>query len=89
MNIFISQIIFHGVKHILEVIKSPKYYIIDILYMSFQLSNVNKTDLVPQTVLGYNNASQYISIDPSSGIVFYNSTSNITATIALLFIYLF
>lgn len=38
--------------------------------MSFQLSNVNKTDLVPQTVLGYNNASQYISIDPSSGIVF-------------------
>ena len=50
--------------------------------MSFQLSNVNKTDLVPQTVLGYNNASQYISIDPSSGIVFYNSTSDITATIA-------
>ena len=50
--------------------------------MNLQLSNVNKTDLVPQTVLGYNNASQYISIDPSSGIVFYNSTSNITATIA-------
>jgi hypothetical protein len=50
--------------------------------MSFQLSNTKQTDLVPQSVLGYNNTSQYVSIDASSGIIFYDASSNISATIA-------
>ena len=50
--------------------------------MVFKLDNVNQTELVPQSVLAYNNASHYVSINASSGIVFYDTSSNITATIA-------
>jgi len=48
----------------------------------FTLSNVNQTALVPQSILGYDNTSQYISINASSGIILYNTSLNITTTIA-------
>jgi uncharacterized protein (DUF2345 family) len=48
----------------------------------FTLSNVNQTALVPQSILGYDNTSQYISINASSGIVLYDTSLNITTTIA-------